>query len=241
MITPPIIKESGEGERFICVVSCMHGNEVRGAEATEMLWERNFGIRVRWIIANVDARKVMRRYIESDLNRSFPGKEDGTYEERLALLIAKAVEGAECVLDLHTTTAATSPFVIITRRSEEIENIANAVPIEKLVHIPAALSKGKALIDMFPGVAIECDERTSAEEVMSWIVAFLENWREDTRTTHEEYEGTGLLMGNDVLENFSHVAEGTLIDDKPVEKGFYPVLSGEVAYKGISAIMCRKK
>jgi hypothetical protein len=240
MITPPRVYESGKGEPFISIVCCMHGNETLGEEVVEQLHATDFGIRIRWVVANVQARKLMQRYIESDLNRSFPGNPNGTYEEQLAVQIANTIEGTQCVLDLHTTTANTAPFVIMTKPSENNRRIAAAVPIKKLVHIPKDLSKGKALIDIFPGAAIECSERTPVSDLLSWVKSFIENWKSKSIEAQEEYEGTGLLQGDTILENFSYIPAGITIGTTIVEAGFYPVLSGEVAYKGISCIMCKK-
>ena len=56
----------------IAVVCCLHGTEPYGLEVVKRL-----PASLSFFIGNEKALKENRRFIDSDLNRSFPGKENG--------------------------------------------------------------------------------------------------------------------------------------------------------------------
>src|SRR4030042_5415446 len=70
-----------------------------------------------YLIANPQAMKIKKRYLETDLNRSFPGCLIGSYEEKLAINLLKKLKEYSAVVDLHTASCSTPPFVIITKNT----------------------------------------------------------------------------------------------------------------------------
>lgn len=89
----------------ILVIGGLHGNEPLGLEVVERLQKKPIpGITA--IIGNPEALKQNRRFAESDLNRVFPGKENGNVEERRAVEIMKVADGFDLVLDFHNTTTS---------------------------------------------------------------------------------------------------------------------------------------
>lgn len=66
-------------------------------------------------IANKKAFEAGKRFIDQDLNRSFPGKKNGNYEERLAYRISPLVKSADIVIDIHSTKTELRDAIIVTR------------------------------------------------------------------------------------------------------------------------------
>lgn len=92
---------------YILVIAGIHGNEVAGIKAAEVLTKYTPKKGKLTIIpkSNIEAcKKTMRfPYYMQDLNRSFPGKRDGTDTEKLAYEIYTFIEkeNPDLILDLH--------------------------------------------------------------------------------------------------------------------------------------------
>lgn len=57
----------------VAIVGCLHGNEIIGAKVIEQLEGRlSLDCSVKYILANRRALQGNSRFLESDLNRSFP-------------------------------------------------------------------------------------------------------------------------------------------------------------------------
>lgn len=73
------------------------------------------------IIANPVAKALGRRYVESDLNRSFNyNDEKTTYEVRRARHLKKILSDADVVVDIHRTTAVTRFCAIVTKLDDVV-------------------------------------------------------------------------------------------------------------------------
>ncbi|MBS3094157.1 succinylglutamate desuccinylase/aspartoacylase family protein, partial [Candidatus Pacearchaeota archaeon] len=70
----------------LVIICCLHGNEIYGLEVCK---DQSL---FPFILANEKALKENKRFIDSDLNRSFPGKADGNYEERRAFELTKKLK-----------------------------------------------------------------------------------------------------------------------------------------------------
>ena len=64
------------------------------------------------------ARLHKKRFIDKDLNRSFPGKEDGKLEERIAFKLLKELENLDLVIDIHCFDMET-PLLAIQFEKED--------------------------------------------------------------------------------------------------------------------------
>lgn len=110
------IKGKEKGPK-IFIIGGIHGNEIAGIEAAEKI--KNLKIKKGRIIlisrANIEACKNRERnpYYMQDLNRNFPGKDNGTDTEKLAYEIYSLIkkEKPDIVLDLHEWESD-SPAVI---------------------------------------------------------------------------------------------------------------------------------
>ena len=108
-------ESSIEGPR-VAIVGGIHGDEIAGWNAAlKLLTKENYFIGTVMIIpkANLQACNANQRYaglgedyngyVYSDLNRTFPGKADGTVTEKISYAVAEAVKdfNPDHVIDLH--------------------------------------------------------------------------------------------------------------------------------------------
>jgi predicted deacylase len=99
----------------IAVVGCLHGNEVLGMDLYKEIQPRIAEFdNLIFIIANVEAYKLAKRFIDQDLNRCFPGDKKGNKEQQIAARIYELVKDADCLIDIHTTTSPGFKMAAIT-------------------------------------------------------------------------------------------------------------------------------
>ena len=140
------IIEIGKEGPYVCVIACLHGNEKIGYNVINALIRKPIkGIRIKAIIANEQAMKKNVRFIDSDLNRSFPGSGKGNIEEKLAAKIIVKIIDCEFIIDLHSTYANTDDMIIITKKNAM--ELAKKVPLKNVVFMSKIMAHGKSLID----------------------------------------------------------------------------------------------
>ncbi len=87
----------------ILVIGGMHGNEPLGLELVKQLQRRPIA-NVDVVLANEQAIQANARFIEQDLNRSFPGDASSAhYEQRRAAELSVLCKNYDVVLDFHNT------------------------------------------------------------------------------------------------------------------------------------------
>lgn len=87
----------------VLVIGGMHGNETLGIEVVKLFKDSPVKD-VDVLLANEQAIKGNCRFVEQDLNRSFPGDSNSTrYEPRRASEILRQTKKYDVVLDFHNT------------------------------------------------------------------------------------------------------------------------------------------
>lgn len=242
--------DKGEGTPELAVVGSIHGDEPAGKKAIERVVEElDFKKPVRFIIANEEALKKNVRYIESDLNRSFPGdKNSKSHEEKLAAEILDKLEGMT-VLDIHTTRSYAKPFATI--KSLEDLGRVKKTSAEKAVYFT---NDGGTLTEYVEGVLVEAGYQGSeqaAENAVDVIKNFLaahdaieENY---TLSEPEVFKYLETVEGDYefLAENFEKVEEGEVYarndsEELVAEKDFYPVLMSTNGYDGQLGFKAKK-
>ncbi|MFP8952195.1 succinylglutamate desuccinylase/aspartoacylase family protein [Natrialbaceae archaeon A-arb3/5] len=124
----------GPGEPEIVVIAGVHGDELSGIRAVRRLREAALDLQrgVAFVLANPAAIEAGERYLDSDLNRVFPGDPNGDYEERIAARLCKLVEGRTS-LSLHGTEAEPTPFALIHSAQEREFELASELPVPYVV------------------------------------------------------------------------------------------------------------
>src|SRR3989344_395114 len=88
--------------RKYLIIGGIHGNEPPGIEVCKKLQSLKIPY-IDVLFANEKAIKQNKRYIDQDLNRVFPGKVNGSYEEIRAKKIFEKCTFYDFVIDFHNT------------------------------------------------------------------------------------------------------------------------------------------
>ena len=162
----------------VLVVAGTHGNEINGPWLLEQ-WASNpalidsCGFQVETITGNPCARADGRRYRDRDLNRSFrpdllervrdnPDQADQEMRRALELLEAFGPQGqtpCDCVIDLHSTTAAMGNCMVVYGRRPA--DLALAALVQARLGLPVYLHEADAaqqgfLVERWPfGLVLE--------------------------------------------------------------------------------------
>lgn len=124
----------GHGEPEIVVIAGVHGDELSSIRAVRRLRETDLDLQrgVAFVLANPAAIEAGERYLDSDLNRVFPGDPDGDREERIAARLYEFVEGRTS-LSLHGTEAEPTPFALIHSAQEREFELASELPVPHII------------------------------------------------------------------------------------------------------------
>ncbi|MBU1545109.1 MAG: succinylglutamate desuccinylase/aspartoacylase family protein [Patescibacteria group bacterium] len=132
-----------------------HGDERIGLKVAKEIRKLNIDRNILTVqIANSKAFKFRKRFIDQDLNRSFPGKKTGNYEERLAYKLSAAIKSADFVLDIHSTKSELKDAIIVTNLNDETLKYVKAIQPKYVLIMNA--TKNNALISQAKiGIAFE--------------------------------------------------------------------------------------
>lgn len=230
----------------LAIVCCLHGNENYGLEVV-----KRFPVSFPFFIGNPRALEENKRFIDVDLNRCFPGKKDGNYEEKRAFELLNKLKEFDYVLDLHSSSNYCPLFGIITKSDKDKIDFAKKLGLKRLVIMPEYFASGKALIDFVKcGISLESGPHNRKEnvgEVFELINNFVDGRILDDEI--EIFEVVDVIKkeveGEILINNFEEVKKEELIirgefANQIAEFGFIPVLVGEEAYGNILCLACRK-
>lgn len=229
----------------IALIVGLHGDEPFSLEVKEKLSEI-----MPTFIGNPPALDKGVRYIESDLNRVFPGKEDGNYEEKRAFELMKDLKKFDCVIDLHSSVCNFDLFAILTKLDEKKIEIIKKMGIKKVVLMSSQVDSGASLINNIDcGISLEIGPHNGERNVENVLKAMKKLINDNSENIEPEiFEVFDILKGEkDVeffMDNFKPVKKGDLIakgqKDYYAEFDFIPVFVGEGAYNGVLCFMVKK-
>mgnify|MGYP001563186981 CR=1 FL=1 len=229
----------------LAVVVCLHGDETFGLKIKEKL------LNVPVFVGNPEAVKKDVRYIDSDLNRCFPGRADGDYEEKRANELLKELTKFEYILDIHSSSCDLDLFGIITKPNIKKINFAKKIGLKRAIIMSEKIASGKSLIDNVPcGISLEIGPHKKKENV-DQVLSSINNLLNDKILSDnrlELFEVFDIIPREDnlkyLIENFRPVKKGDLIAEgnkkcyAPFD--FIPVFVGEKAYKNIACFAMKK-
>lgn len=132
--TPLDVTVHGPSEPEVVIVGGVHGDETGGVCAVRRLRKADLALQrgVAFVIANPEAVACGERYIESDLNRAFPGNPAGDHEEQLAADLCELIQDRP-TLSLHGTHSRPTPFALIHRSQPREFDLAAQMPVPHVV------------------------------------------------------------------------------------------------------------
>ena len=242
---------------IVYVNACTHGNERVGARILEtvegVLVKRGTVITN---IANREAFTLNKRFIDQDLNRSFPGRPEGNYEERLASELSLLVNAADVVIDIHSTESGKHAAIIVTKLDVPTVDVLHFANPERVLVM--SVTKNNALISSAKvGIAFEYGkdgERSTYRETLNGVrnilvgLGMIEGDLSRRQRKTELYEVASALerqpgfVLEQAIQNFKLVKKGEIVARNGrkmlmAPKDFYPVLFGESAYTEIFGFM----
>jgi predicted deacylase len=253
----PEVTVRGPEPAELAVVGGIHGDEPSGARAVRRLRESDleFERGVKFVVANTAALAADERYLDSDLNRVFPGDPDGDREERLAA--ALCAELGDCpTLSLHATHSSPEPFALFDRAQPAALEVAEQLPVEYVVE-KGAVTEG-TLSSCTPAVALEagCQQSEAAAETAERQARAFLQAAGAVAGTPAQTEKTYLSLYDAVekppgdgyelfVDNFEPVETGTVFasvdgDDLIAHRTFYPVLLSECGYENLFGYRAEK-
>lgn len=242
MLLIPPYKKHGEvnPKPVVTIVACVHGNEwfgLRVIEAYKDQLSQFPGLQL--VIANQEAVAQNIRFMETDLNRSFPGNPEGKLEERLAIQLLEILRASDYVLDLHNTTSDILMAPIVTNMSEQTKRILNLCTPKEVAYIQENMRKTSLCGQLQGAVSLE----------FSFAYAQTAQAMEDI-----DLVVRGLLFGksNEPKERDIFCVDGMIRSTTKIppdtkdyhfipELGVYPFLLNERAYVGFHAMSASNK
>lgn len=244
----------------ILIVAATHGDEQIGIKVQDEI--KKIPIKngqVDFLIANERALAEKQRYIDSDLNRVFPGLKDGNHEERLAYSLSEKIKDYDVVIDIHSTTSELKDALIVTKLDSETKKIIKVVNPKYLLYMK--ISENTALISGAKiGLAFEYgkdDDAKALESIVGDIkkILFYLHIIEDNESNRDfstqafeinksfPKKDDSSLDSN--IENYKLVKKGEIVgysNEEPIisEEDFYPVLFGEKNYETMFGFVGKK-
>lgn len=240
-----VIKK-GEGEPEITIVGSIHGDEPAGEKAIKNILKQdlNYQRPVQFIIANEEALQKGRRFLETDLNRAFPGdKGSEKHEEKLAAKILEKVKDTT-LLDIHTTRSHPEPFATFKSLEPEVIELIKAANVENGVYFPD--SSGTLIGEIGKGIIVEAGYQQTEKAVENSVtiiknfLAYFNAIDHDYKVSEPnlfEYFETVEGDWEFLAENFQKVRKGEVFakrenEELKAEESFYPVLMSTNGYEG---------
>jgi len=124
----------------VVLVCCVHGNERYGLEVFSYFRDHLSeypGLKI--LLAHEAALEANVRFLETDLNRSFPGTIDGSFEEQLAKDILCEIQDIPLVIDIHTTTSDIALVPFVTALTPTTQRVIRFVHSQEVILVPAPL------------------------------------------------------------------------------------------------------
>jgi predicted deacylase len=171
------VEQLGKGDPEVAVVGGIHGDEPCGVEAVRALLDEQPPVeRPVWlVVANEAALAAGERYLDDDLNRSFPGTSDATsHERRLAARLGDVLEGCE-TLSLHSTQSYEDTFAIVDGVGEFERRVCPRLSVDAVVDA-TAFDRGRLFASVDSLVELECGRQgseTAAENALRVTREFL--------------------------------------------------------------------
>lgn len=254
------IKKSNKKGARIAVVGCVHGDELIGKKIIKKLEElKIIKGQLTTVIANERAVKNKKRFIDDDLNRSFPGIKGGNYEENLAYKFKHTLKQYDFVLDIHSTTTDTKSLIIITKINSRIKKVLDFITPKRVALMPLKFSKKSLNYHAGACISFEYGKdkspqafRETLDDVLGALSFFglINKIKNDKRNKTEYFKITGtmrkkLIYKLEKIKNFKLIKKGQVVakfKNKVIRarKDFYPILFGDEAYKEIFGFQAKK-
>lgn len=217
-------------------IVCTHGNESAPLEVLKNViqeyGEENFYSRCDYIIANPKALEKNIRFTEADLNRIYPGNSQSElYEERRAAELLIYAKQFRYVIDLHTTTADSGIFTLVTKGTKGNNELASKLLPKKIVIWESTSGRKTGPITSFLECACEIECSISRPELLRDLEDSIISAIDVSSRKEEDKEWYRVV---DSISRSEETSYPGLIDFSVVDykgKSLYPLLTGRYGDK----------
>ncbi len=211
-------------------------------------------------IANEKAFALDKRFIDQDLNRAFPGKKEGNYEERRAYELLPLIKSADIVIDIHSTTSELKDAVIVTRLNKKTREYIDVIAPKYAIVMKA--TKKNALISYAKvGIAFEYGKDNDPNTIRKVVlgirrllahIKMVDSFGKNKKT----FKSTFFTVNKVVPKNRNAILDKQIKNYKLVKKNqvyatidgkkiiakndFYPILFGQNNYDDIFGFAAKK-
>ncbi|MBP9826958.1 succinylglutamate desuccinylase/aspartoacylase family protein [Candidatus Saccharibacteria bacterium] len=212
----------------ILIVGCLHGDERFGSEVVEYCLQKGYQD-VNCVLANKLAFDKNTRFIDQDLNRSFPGDTAGNYEQRRAHELMPIIESADIVLDIHTTTSDIRMVPIVADTTPRVREVLHYSNARDIVVMGDAAIKHSLIGHARTGISLEfglkyAQNQRALQDVVEIIEGLIEQPKQPKKMRRIFHVAGKISLETDLPEdaqNFEYVRDHNL----------YPFLLHEKSYK----------
>lgn len=213
----------------ILLLGSQHGDELLGDQLHNYIITNHPDMMdcIDFTVANPAAKEKGVRFIESDLNRSYNGKNSTLEEIRAAeLLDLISSKKYDLVLDLHTTTCRQPPCLITATTDHPFIRSSGT---RKVVHMNHDIVRSSLIGVCEEAISIEVNKHQCDDATLELLTIDIRNFIQNkaTNTDKEIYQVSDLLRKSEVSQSEAAVLQN--FEKSPL--GFYPVLVGENSYK----------
>ena len=257
-----IESHQGTGTPRVSIVAGTHGDELLGecvinALKSEVLLRGCLS----FIIAHPLARIKKKRFINQDLNRSFPGKQRGCIEDRLAFDLMKRLSSSDLVIDIHATNSSIDSIAIVTKLTSSVRKILQWLPIKNVALIEPNVFGNKEMIGhVKTGVALEYGPEKSGKNnrrAISHVRALLRNLsiingpkvistKKTLYRIYGQYKVPKGFIETNGLKDMRRIRRRQLIGSVKTKKiyakeSFYPIFLGKGRYNGTLSLKAQQE
>lgn len=246
----------------VCIVGCLHGDEIIGKKVIEALGKLEIKKgNILTIIANPQALLHKKRYIDQDLNRSFPGDVNGNAEQKIASRLLNIIKGYDLVVDIHATNSNIDNLAIITKLNKGTKAALKFLPIQKIAIVKQKVFGGHELISHCRvGISLEYGPDKSGHNYklalqhviklligLGMVAGTKKYYRNKILyTVSGRYTVDKKFQQNATLNDFKLIKKGQIIGhmQKNIiksDKTFYPLFLGKGHYEETLALVAKEK
>lgn len=218
----------------ILLVGSQHGDERLGDKLIRRikLYHPSLMVHVDFYLANPKAHRLNKRYIESDMNRSFSSNQDSYEAIRAKKLLAKIkASNYDLVLDLHTTTDKTESFFIVpAEHSETVNDFLKISPIIKIVAMRHKIIETSLIGNVNHALSVEASIQLIDKDFLELLIESLEKYLHSDVPVNATKE----LFYVDMLidkESYTPAQFQRMKNFERFEYNFYPILIRSRSYR----------
>ena len=232
-------------KKQLLLIVATHGNEPIGLEAVKNL--ENLGLDKYFdvLIANPKALKNKKRFIEADLNRSYPGRKNSkVYEQRIAYGNLKIARQYRYIIDIHEASQGRDDFIIVPREKLSKKFPLSSIRLNKILLWPDP--KGpisqilKNSIELEFGMKNRSREKIvkKATDIIDIFIKAIygkkkQKYQQEIFYVYDKLMSTELKKKKIFLKDFKLT--------KLNNEAFYPLLTGQYKKDGIACYKMIKK